>query len=650
MASVTLGQHPAQHHLDPEKLFFRKIANEGKKLMRKQSREKMTRERSAVAATEEAALRLPLNKRPSLDTVSGTALEMCDSSDAGPPRSTDGTTDADRVPAAQCALERACGDAAQTQTQTRSLADAQNANANNNGIIRNFTRRSSAKYINELSPRSGGKRAKFRSLSADGDTLEGIQLERLTQGRRGVVKLLRTGQQRRQAWSIFDQDEPRETEEKGEGHRFLAFRITQDWCDACNRRIESMASRCEYLAFNSYLYFLEIFILDKCTAVTLVTYNVRTMFSSTVTREMGRKRRRPQPPPAGRILQHHQRSETMRAALNVLEWYRGPLEAPQMTGSNSMSSGYCSLDEENDDSAFFTAKTTFFRRAQAKQQDKVKCTLSGQPFEFSFTRLTSTSVVSDIYCCIVKSLSRKSLLQSITAVHLTANLSLQSNNTTKEVEEEKQQSLTEEEVKAKIEEYNSQVTENGMKLAADGTYNGFIKVHLKLRRPVTLSQDTNSSWNTENSSAAADITDKRTSFYLPSEAVKQLHVSSTNTVKEVIEGLLRKYMVQDNPLKFALYKQVHRHGQDLFQKLPDTEHPLLLRLLAGPDLEKLSFVLKENETEEVEWHAFSVPELQNFLAILGKEENDRVKQVQLRYTTYRKKLLEALEEVQKKPG
>lgn len=42
-----------------------------------------------------------------------------------------------------------------------------------------------------------------------------------------------------------------------------------------------------------------------------------------------------------------------------------------MTGSNSMSSGYCSLDDENDESAFFTAKTTFFRRAQAKQQDKV---------------------------------------------------------------------------------------------------------------------------------------------------------------------------------------------------------------------------------------------------------------------------------------
>ena len=33
-----------------------------------------------------------------------------------------------------------------------------------------------------------------------------------------------------------------------------------------------------------------------------------------------------------------------------------------MTGSNSMSSGYCSLDEEGEDVAFFTAKSSFFRQ------------------------------------------------------------------------------------------------------------------------------------------------------------------------------------------------------------------------------------------------------------------------------------------------
>ncbi|XP_022538440.2 ras association domain-containing protein 5 isoform X1 [Astyanax mexicanus] len=218
---------------------------------------------------------------------------------------------------------------------------------------------------------------------------------------------------------------------------------------------------------------------------------------------------------------------------------------------------------------------------------------------------------------------------------------------TKEEEEENPKSLSEEEVKSKIEEYNSKVSENGMNLAEDGTYTGFIKVHLKLRRPVTiLSPD----GKAPGCSPAADVSDRRTSFYMPSDTVKQLHISSTTTVNEVIQGLLKKYTVQDNPRKFALYRRTHRDGQDLIQKLAGTEHPLFLRLLAGPDLENLSFVLKENETGEVEWHAFSVPELQNFLTILEKEERERVKQVELRYTAYKNKLMEALQEVQNKPG
>ncbi|KAI4884819.1 hypothetical protein NFI96_004035 [Prochilodus magdalenae] len=277
-----------------------------------------------------------------------------------------------------------------------------------------------------------------------------------------------------------------------------------------------------------------------------------------------------------------------------LEWCRGPPEAleppnldpaPQMTGSNSMSSGYCSLDEESDDFTFFTAKTSFFRRPHGKQGAK---------------------------------------------------------NAAKEDEEANAKSLSVEEIKARIEEYNSKVSENGMKLADDGNYTGFIKVHLKLRRPVTvLSPD---------GSPPAEGPEKRTSFYMPSDTVKQLHVSSSNTVSEVIQGLLKKFTVQDNPGKFALYRRTHRDGQDLFQKLAGSEHPLYLRLVAGPDLENLSFVLKENETGEVEWHAFSVPELQNFLTILNKEEHERVKQVQMRYGAYKNKLLEALKEVQNKPG
>lgn len=45
---------------------------------------------------------------------------------------------------------------------------------------------------------------------------------------------------------------------------------------------------------------------------------------------------------------------------------------PSMTSSNSMSSGYCSLEDESEDFTFFTAKTSFFRKP--RQPAKVqKC-------------------------------------------------------------------------------------------------------------------------------------------------------------------------------------------------------------------------------------------------------------------------------------
>ncbi|MGH0158978.1 UNVERIFIED_CONTAM: hypothetical protein FKN15_036622 [Acipenser sinensis] len=297
--------------------------------------------------------------------------------------------------------------------------------------------------------------------------------------------------------------------------------------------------------------------------------------------------------------------------------------------------------------------------------------------------------------------------------------------------EEKPKVLSEEEIKRKIEEYNSKVSDCfGMKLGEDGIYTGFIKVNLKLRRPVTvpaevhptavnqtpgvdkktsfyLPLDAVKQLHISSTTTVSEViqgllnkfmvidhpkkfalyrqthrdgqgfikvnlklrrpvtvpaevhptavnqtpgVDKKTSFYLPLDAVKQLHISSTTTVSEVIQGLLNKFMVIDHPKKFALYRQTHRDGQDLFQKLPVSDHPLLLRLLSGPDADLLTFVLKENETGDVEWHAFSVPELQNFLTILEKEERDRIKQVQKKYVLYRKKLEQALKEAGEKPG
>ncbi|XP_032566397.1 ras association domain-containing protein 5 isoform X2 [Chiroxiphia lanceolata] len=228
-----------------------------------------------------------------------------------------------------------------------------------------------------------------------------------------------------------------------------------------------------------------------------------------------------------------------------------------------------------------------------------------------------------------------------------------SQNVTQTVEEEKPEPPTIQEIKQRIEKYNAKVTNCLlMKLNEDGTYTGFIKVHLKLRRPVTVPAGIRpqSIYDALKEVNLADMTDKRTSFYLPLDAIKQLHISSTTTVSEVIQGLLKKFMVVDNPQKFALFKEMRKDGQVLFQKLPLTEYPLYLRLLAGPDTDVLSFVLKENETGEVEWDAFSIPELQNFLMILDKEEKDKIQQVHRKYERFKQRLQQTLKEARGKPG
>lgn len=83
------------------------------------------------------------------------------------------------------------------------------------------------------------------SLPAQGES-GGLLLERLTQGKTGVVRLARTEPHRREAWSIFPRGmDPRVRTERGEGHRFEAKPVKQDWCDACSRQITAQALKCQ---------------------------------------------------------------------------------------------------------------------------------------------------------------------------------------------------------------------------------------------------------------------------------------------------------------------------------------------------------------------------------------------------------------------
>lgn len=82
------------------------------------------------------------------------------------------------------------------------------------------------------------------AVAQDGSSLPPLQ--KLTRGRTGVVKLARTDPPRREAWSIFPGGtDPRMMTERGEGHRFEAKPVKQDWCDACNRQITAQALKCQ---------------------------------------------------------------------------------------------------------------------------------------------------------------------------------------------------------------------------------------------------------------------------------------------------------------------------------------------------------------------------------------------------------------------
>ncbi|XP_063282655.1 ras association domain-containing protein 1 isoform X2 [Pelobates fuscus] len=267
---------------------------------------------------------------------------------------------------------------------------------------------------------------------------------------------------------------------------------------------------------------------------------------------------------------------------------KGDKDTPsfEMTWNSTTSSGYCSQEESDPElELFYTARTSLFpRRTPVKSQ------------------------IQD------------------------------------EKPEKQPEALSQKEIETKIKDFNSQIKSNlFMSMNRDGSYTGFIKVQLKLVRPVSVPASKKpSTVHDRKSVGRSQPVKRRTSFYLPKDASKHLHLSSRTPASEVIQALLRKFTVLDNPRKFALFQRTEKDGQVSLRKLLDDEEPLKLRLLSGPCDKTLSFVLKENETGEVNWDAFSMPELHNFLRILQREEEEHMRQIVQRYNRCRQKMQEAL--------
>ncbi|VDP04641.1 unnamed protein product [Soboliphyme baturini] len=188
------------------------------------------------------------------------------------------------------------------------------------------------------------------------------------------------------------------------------------------------------------------------------------------------------------------------------------------------------------------------------------------------------------------------------------------------------------------------------------SFHGFVRLLINFSRPVnTVDCFNDSSTCYLVDDRVAEKTDQNgttnsrgtlTSFYLPRNSVKLLHITSDTTTREMIVSLLNKFHIADNPRKFALYE---RTGHCLsgssslksllislakLRRIPDDACPLRIALL-WEGLPERNFVLQENETGEIIWESFEIPELQNFLQILDIEEKQYTERIKKYYQRYR---------------
>lgn len=274
MASVSVvGQHPAPHRLDSEPpLLLLKLSSAKKKisLPRRSSREKLMLRRSSGSSAEPSSAEwdsanrhldpaaVPGESRvahsPELHGKTGCA--DCDrrsrgagGGSAGSSGGGGGSSDCNSNSDTVRDLNR--------DTGGRKSWTASDVTLSGGAAYRATGRRSTWSSDRRHQGVSSPPSMPVRGASGGGD----VPLERVTQGRTGVVRLVRAEPPRREAWSIFPPRglatvDPRMKAERGEGHRFEAKPVTQDWCDACSRQISAQGLKCQSKSCYFFYFFL----------------------------------------------------------------------------------------------------------------------------------------------------------------------------------------------------------------------------------------------------------------------------------------------------------------------------------------------------------------------------------------------------------
>lgn len=250
-------------------------------------------------------------------------------------------------------------------------------------------------------------------------------------------------------------------------------------------------------------------------------------------------------------------------------------------------------------------------------------------------------------------------------------------------------------LKGKICRYNERLRGKGSGLGITlidepgQLFRGFLRVHMNLTRPINVVSGKRPPSiydiiNEQNEEKQSNQRRTLTSFYMPRDTVKNIHIDSANTSLQVIKAMLKKFKVVDNPQKFALYLRRRMlvdetkidaanedggskdadSGADFeamslatiktflsrscsdhsLRRLSDSERPLVLQLeFDSYSYGAVDIVLQENDNADIAWDAFKIPELHNFLRILDREEGEHLRHVKAHYEELKYVLKTAIE-------
>ncbi|XP_033831989.1 ras association domain-containing protein 6 [Periophthalmus magnuspinnatus] len=126
----------------------------------------------------------------------------------------------------------------------------------------------------------------------------------------------------------------------------------------------------------------------------------------------------------------------------------------------------------------------------------------------------------------------------------------------------------------------------------------------------------------------------KTSIFTPSHGTStKVRINSRMSTHQVIEQLLHKFKIQNDPEEFALYC-VHQSGEK--RKLCNKDQPLWERILQGPSEDIMKVFLMDREEEEVsndvaQYLNLELHILEHVLLKLREEESKEIERVISKY-------------------